>query len=355
MASGTAAGAGARGSVLRRPPKRRPWPPAPRHHPAAAAAPGSSGRATSCPTPAGRPAADHGHRRGQPPARDAPVPAHVPRRGPGPLDRPHRSSSDAESSPPLADPSTSSIRGGTTAVRARRRARTTSTAASSVSTPQTSTPSTSLASSTAAAATTTRRSPRRAKAATIGRTPGTDRTSPPSDSSPISASRPPPARTCSEPSRIPTAIARSSDEPALRRSAGARLTVIRRGGWTKPAFRRAPRTRSRASWSAASASPTMVKPGSPGATSTSTRIIRPSRPLRVADGTMASTTRGYRRTLTARSIAAYLPRTKPGRRRPRPFSARPNSPLPSQEQRPSACPPTGRTPAATRRGPNRPS
>ena len=52
-------------------------------------------------------------------------------------------------------------------------------------------PSTSRASSTAAAATTTRLSPRRASAATIGRTPGTDRTSPPSDSSPISAMRPP--------------------------------------------------------------------------------------------------------------------------------------------------------------------
>ena len=40
--------------------------------------------------------------------------------------------------------------------------------------------------------------------------------------------------------------------------------MIRRGGWTKPAFRSAPRTRSRASWSAASARPTIVKPGRPG-------------------------------------------------------------------------------------------
>ena len=42
-----------------------------------------------------------------------------------------------------------------------------------------------------------------------------------------------PGRTCSDPRRIPIAIARSSDAPALRRSAGARLTVIRRGGIDK--------------------------------------------------------------------------------------------------------------------------
>ena len=47
-------------------------------------------------------------------------------------------------------------------------------------------------------------------------------------------------------------------------SAGARLTVIRRGGWWNPALRRAPRTRSRASDSAASGRPTIVNPGNPG-------------------------------------------------------------------------------------------
>ena len=116
-----------------------------------------------------------------------------------------------------------------------------------------------------------------ASAATMGRIPGTGRTSPPSDSSPMNAQRPL-ARTCSEPSRIPSAIARSSPAPALRTSAGARLTVIRRGGKARPLFRIAPRTRSRASWRAVSGRPTMVKPGSPGATSTSTRITRPSMP-----------------------------------------------------------------------------
>ena len=115
----------------------------------------------------------------------------------------------------------------------------------------------------ASAGTTTRRAPRRASAATIGRMPGTGRTSPPSDSSPMNAQRPA-ARTCSEPRRIPTAIARSSDAPALRRSAGARFTVIRRGGNAKPLLRIAPRTRSRASWRAASGRPTIVNPGRPG-------------------------------------------------------------------------------------------
>ena len=171
--------------------------------------------------------------------------------------------------------------------------------------PTTSMPSTSAASSSPSAGTTTRRSPRRASAATIGRIPGTDRISPPSDSSPTSAARPGAARTCSDPSRIPSAIARSSDAPALRCSAGARLTVIRRGGCTNPAFRIAPRTRSRASWSAASASPTIVNPGRPPATSTSTRITRPSRPTTVADSSVASTPRPYRRPLDGGSPSAY--------------------------------------------------
>ena len=173
--------------------------------------------------------------------------------------------------PPEAS-ATRSIRGGVTTARRLGRRRMISAASPSVATPTTSIPSTSDASATADAGTTIRRSPRSARAAVIGNTPGTGRTSPPSDSSPTSAIRPGPVRTCSDPSRIPSAIARSSDAPALRRSAGARLTVIRRGGWTKPALRIAPRTRSRASWSAVSARPTIVKPGRPGATSTSTRM-----------------------------------------------------------------------------------
>ena len=102
-------------------------------------------------------------------------------------------------------------------------------------------------------------------------------------------SGPGPARTCSDPSRMPSAIARSSDAPALRTSAGARFTVIRRGGWWYPALRSAPRTRSRASESAASGRPTIVNPGRPGATSTSTRTTRPAIPLSVAESSVAST------------------------------------------------------------------
>ena len=159
----------------------------------------------------------------------------------------------------------------------RRRARSASTASGIEPTGRISTPPTSRASAAPSAGTTTRATPRRARARTIGSRPGTDRTSPPSESSPINAARPARAVNCSEPTRIPIAIARSAADPVLGRSAGARLTVMRRGGWTKPEFRSAPRTRSRASRMPTSASPTIVKPGRPGATSTSTRITRPSK------------------------------------------------------------------------------
>ena len=135
--------------------------------------------------------------------------------------------------------------------------------------PATPTPTTSMPGTRRASATRVRRArrpgrrPRRARAATIGRSPGTGRTSPPRPSSPSSAHGPR-GRTCSEPTRIAIAIPRSSAEPAFGTSAGARLTVMRRGGWTNPLLRSAPRTRSRASRRAASARPTIVKPGQPG-------------------------------------------------------------------------------------------
>ena len=74
------------------------------------------------------------------------------------------------------------------------------------------------------------------------------------------------------------AIARSNPVPSLGTSAGARLTVTRRAGNSKPALRTAARTRSRASWMARSVSPTMVKLGSPLATSTSTVTGTPASP-----------------------------------------------------------------------------
>ena len=61
--------------------------------------------------------------------------------------------------------------------------------------------------------------------------------------------------------RTPRAIGRSNDEPALRTSAGARLTVMRCGGKSKPEFRMALRTRSRLSRTLGSGSPTIVNDG----------------------------------------------------------------------------------------------
>ena len=56
---------------------------------------------------------------------------------------------------------------------------------------------------------------------------------------------------------LPSAIGRSNDEPALRMSAGARLTVTRCGGNSKPELRIALRTRSRLSRTLASGRPTI--------------------------------------------------------------------------------------------------
>src|ERR1700761_1299561 len=63
---------------------------------------------------------------------------------------------------------------------------------------------------------------------------------------------------------------------------GARLTVTRRMGHGRPLESRAARTRSRDSRTAASGRPTMVKPGSPLETWTSTETGRPTAPVRVA-------------------------------------------------------------------------
>ena len=75
---------------------------------------------------------------------------------------------------------------------------------------------------------------------------------------------------------------------ALSHPDGARLTVTRRRGHDSPLERTAARTRSRASRTAASGRPTMVNPGSPFDTWTSTETGRPRAPLSVADATSAS-------------------------------------------------------------------
>ena len=101
------------------------------------------------------------------------------------------------------------------------------------------------------------------------------------------------------------AMATSYAAPRLRRSAGARFTVMRESGYSKPEFRRAPLTRSRASESAASGSPTMWHTGSPGATSTSTRTIDPWRPSMTAVTSVASM-RASLATRSYRSVARLL-------------------------------------------------
>ena len=60
------------------------------------------------------------------------------------------------------------------------------------------------------------------------------------------------------------ASARSKPGPAFLRSAGARFTVIRRSGNSKPELSSAARTRSRDSCTAASGRPTIVNAGRPG-------------------------------------------------------------------------------------------
>ena len=80
--------------------------------------------------------------------------------------------------------------------------------------------------------------------------------------------------------RTTTASERSKLGPALRRYAGARLTVMRFCGNSKPRLTMAERTRSRASRTALSASPTTLNAGRPWRMSASTvtrREVTPSR------------------------------------------------------------------------------
>lgn len=84
-------------------------------------------------------------------------------------------------------------------------------------------------------------------------------------------------------------MGRSSPAPPLRTPEGARFAVILRIGQGRLLDRMAARTRSRASRTAASGRPTIVKPGSPLETWTSTETGRPTAPLSVAEATAAST------------------------------------------------------------------
>ena len=77
-------------------------------------------------------------------------------------------------------------------------------------------------------------------------------------------------RQCPCAARIPSAIGRSKRPPSLGKSAGARLTVTRRDGYSSCAFWIATRTRSRASFTAVSGRPTIDVPGKPPDRCTST-------------------------------------------------------------------------------------
>jgi hypothetical protein len=77
---------------------------------------------------------------------------------------------------------------------------------------------------------------------------------------------------------MPRAIGRSKRPDSFGRSAGARFTVIRLRGNSKPAFCSAARTRSRASLTSVSGSPTTVTLGRPPARCTSTATSGAARP-----------------------------------------------------------------------------
>jgi hypothetical protein len=87
--------------------------------------------------------------------------------------------------------------------------------------------------------------PRRPRQRAMGRTPVTGRTDPSSASSPMNAW--PSSRMERPRQRMAMAMGRANAVPSLGISAGARLTVRRRMGKSKPAFRIDARTRSRAS------------------------------------------------------------------------------------------------------------
>ena len=166
----------------------------------------------------------------------------------------------------------------------------TSVTARSVSTPATRRPSTRPASPARSRGSRSPSRPsRRAPSATLS-VPRAGRSSPPSDSSPNTAQRASAAAgTWPLAASTPRAIARSKPGPTLRRYAGARFDVIRRWGNSKPELSTAARTRSRASRTALSASPTTAKAGSPGRISTSTVTGRESRPSIANAVTRAST------------------------------------------------------------------
>ena len=93
--------------------------------------------------------------------------------------------------------------------------------------------------------------------------PAQGRRRPDRDSSPTKAQSRSRRASCPPAASRPTRIGRSYRVPIFFTWAGARLTVMRLTGKEKPQFLMAERTRSRASFTAASGSPTTVKAGRP--------------------------------------------------------------------------------------------
>ncbi len=166
--------------------------------------------------------------------------------------------------------------------------RRTATSWPSVAAPRTAAPRTRAASRTSHSGTTR---PDGAAASARAIMPGMCRSEPFSPSSPqkerlsVQAGLSSPAAT----SR-PTAMGRSSPAPPLRRPDGARFTTVLRSGHGRPLERMAARTRSRDSRTAASGRPTMVKPGRPLDTWTSTETALAVAPVRTAEWTAACCT-----------------------------------------------------------------
>ena len=124
--------------------------------------------------------------------------------------------------------------------------------------------------------------------------PGTGRSRPSSASSPTAACpASEPGGSWRDAASTASAIGRSKPEPSLRRSAGARLTVIRRSGHSSSAEAMPLRTRSFASWQARSARPTIANAGTPRWRCASTSTRRGSRPTSAWVTVRASTQPPY--------------------------------------------------------------
>ncbi len=155
----------------------------------------------------------------------------------------------------------------------------TRTALCRCSTAITSKPSIRAASRARAPARTSLCTPARCVACATASVPREARTAPSNASSPNSTTRSRPSgASCPLAPSTAHASARSSPGPAFLTSPGARFATMRLAGNSYPELRIAALMRSRASRTAASARPTIAKPGRPRRTSTSTVTRRACRP-----------------------------------------------------------------------------